>query len=115
MLCRNFGDENVYVLGRNKFFMLGLNNLSDGLLSAAEKVDELNNKLTAKKNAVKEAVAEKISDAEDAVHDAKDAVSDRINDAKETVIETKDNVATAVKDAARNSLKKTVQEINKNL
>ena len=94
--------------------MLGLNNLSDGLLNAAEKVDELNSKLTEKKNAVKDAVNEKISDAKDAVDDAKDAVADKLSDAKESVIETKDNVATAVKGVARNHLKQTVQEINKN-
>ena len=42
--------------------MLGLKNLSDGLLNAAEKVDDINSALTAKKNAVKEAVSDKIND-----------------------------------------------------
>ena len=69
--------------------MLGLNNLSDGLLNAAEKVENLNNTLTAKKNAVKEAVNDKISDA-------------------------KENVENAVKNATRKHLKSTVEEINKN-
>lgn len=94
--------------------MLGLGNLSDGLINASEKVDALNSKLTAKKNAVKEAVSEKISDAKEAVDDAKETVSDKISDAKDAVIETKENVATAVKGMARDHLKKTVQEINKN-
>ena len=39
---------------------------------------------------------------------------DSISDAKETVIETKENAETAIKGAARNHLKATVQEINKN-
>ncbi len=76
--------------------MLGLGNLSDGLLNAAEKVDNLNNALKAKKDAVKE------------------AVSDKINDAKEAVEETKESAATAVKNVARKSLKSTVEQINKN-
>ena len=94
--------------------MLGLGNLSDGLLNAAEKVDNLNNALKAKKDAVKEAVSDKISDAKDAVAETKEAVSDKINDAKEAVEETKENAATAVKNVARQSLKSTVEQINKN-
>ena len=90
--------------------MLGLGNLSDGLLNAAEKVEGLNNTLKAKKDAVKEAVNDKINDAKIAVDDAKDAVSD----AKDAVSDAKDNVATAVKNAARNHLKSTVEQINKN-
>ena len=93
--------------------MLGLGNLSEGLLNAAEKVEGLNKTLKTKKDEVKEAVNDKISDAKDAVADAKAAVNDKISDAKESVIETKENVETAVKSAARNSLKNTVQEINK--
>ena len=114
-----------YKIFKEVILVLGLKNLSDGLLNAAEKVEGINNALTAKKNAVKEAVSDKINDAKDAVNDAKDAVSDKINDAKETVsdkisdaketvIETKENAATAIKGAARNHLKSTVQEINKN-
>ena len=95
--------------------MLGLKNLSDGLLDAAEKVEGINKTLTDKKNEVKAAVSEKISDAKDAVDDAKEAVSEKISDAKDAVIETKENAETAVKNVARNSLKNTMQEINKHV
>lgn len=90
--------------------MLGLGNLSDGLINAAEKVESLNNALTAKKNAVKEAVNDKINDAKIAVDDAKGAV----DTVKESVSDAKENVTTAVKNVARNSLKSTVEQINKN-
>ena len=90
--------------------MLGLNNLTDGLLNAAEKVEGINNKLTAKKNAVKEAVNGKISDAKMAVEDAKGAAGI----IKESVSDAKENVTTAVKNVARSHLKSTVEEINKN-
>ena len=90
--------------------MLGLGNLSDGLLNAAEKVEGLNNSLKAKKDAVKEAVNDKINDAKIAVDDAKEAVGD----AKEAMSDAKENVATAVKNVARNHLKSTVEQINKN-
>lgn len=90
--------------------MLGLKNLSDGLLDAAEKVEGLNDTLTAKKNAVKETVNDKINDAKIAVDDAKETVSTL----KDSAGEVKESVVTAVKNAARKHLKSTVEEINKN-
>lgn len=90
--------------------MLGLNNLSDGLHNAAEKVENLNDTLTAKKNAVKETVNDKINDAKIAVDDAKETVSTL----KDSAGEVKESVVTAVKNAARKHLKSTVEEINKN-
>ena len=90
--------------------MLGLGNLSDGLLNAAEKVEGLNNALKAKKDAGKEAVNDKVNDAKIAVDDAKEAVGG----AKEAVSDAKDSLATAFKNAARNHLKSTVEQINKN-